>query len=464
MQDGTWFSCAGFHNRSVAASLAALDAWPLDSAECYTFAHYLWVVAWPCVAWIGQALGDGAACPWHARLQFSCELLRHDFVGFDDEGQEMDVQELAAFLATLLDAHLQVVVSVEMLSVVLLPLLRRGLPAEATSAYLVLLSGDVMSPLIGLTLSDLLRIRLLACASHLEPPPPLVPLECSLKHELVGLLTKACAPGDEVAQPTLQRYETPQKLKRGRSSREESLEDKTQEVRMLLANNVSLKHLPNTVVDAERLRQHLLREPDDAGAPDLATSLHSRVTLARHMILLDSALDSQLKQDLRELRDRDPVAFGVALATDESPPSQRRFGGYRFQVTMAYLPRWRPSESWDACSAPPLDVEPRLLDICHCPGKDGPSVMRVLDKQLSRVGVSRYDVVSMSGDGGGENEGAHQGIHSTLEADVPGYVRRRCLGHLAWRVADAVLGLVPEYQHIKRLCECLCEGVTWTRL
>ena len=78
---------------------------------------------------------------------------------------------------------------------------------------------------------------------------------CSLKHELVGHLAKACARDDEmVAQPTLQEYDSPPKLKRSRSAREESLEDKTQQVRMLLANNASLKHLPNTLVDAERVR------------------------------------------------------------------------------------------------------------------------------------------------------------------------------------------------------------------
>ena len=65
----------------------------------------------------------------------------------------------------------------------------------------------------------------------------------------------------------------------------------------------------------------------------------------------------------------------------------------------------------------------------HCPSKDGAGVMKVLDKQLDRIGLSRYDVVAMTGDGGAENEGLVQGMHATLEADVPGYVRKRCLGH-----------------------------------
>ena len=60
-----------------------------------------------------------------------------------------------------------------------------------------------------------------------------------------------------------------------------------------------------------------------------------------------------------------------------------------------------------------------LLDLCHCPGKSGAAVMSVLDKQLGRVGLIRYDACSGTGDGGGENEG-QTGIHSSLEADVPG--------------------------------------------
>ena len=123
------------------------------------------------------------------------------------------------------------------------------------------------------------------------------------------------------------------------------------------------------------------------------------------MVVLDMAMDSLLKEELQEMRDADPGAFGVALATDESPPSQRRFCGYRFQVTVVYVPAWLPEEKWGRPQTPPLAVRSRLLDIRHCPSKDGAGVMKVLDKQLARVGLSRYDVVAMTGDGGAQNEG-----------------------------------------------------------
>eukprot|EP00972_Heterocapsa_arctica_P083526 12307617-Heterocapsa_arctica.AAC.1 len=59
----------------------------------------------------------------------------------------------------------------------------------------------------------------------------------------------------------------------------------------------------------------------------------------------------------------------------------------------------------------------------HCPGKKGVDVSRIIDKQLTRLGLNPFDVVSCTGDGGGENEG-HHGVHAYFEEFNPGYVRR----------------------------------------
>ena len=91
------------------------------------------------------------------------------------------------------------------------------------------------------------------------------------------------------------------------------------------------------------------------------------------------------------------------------------------------------------------------------------TVMAALDKQLMRVATSRYDVCSVVGDGGGENEGG-SGIHATMEADVPGYVRRRCLGHMSWRTADALLNEWEQHSDVKALCSYLGDGITWSRI
>ncbi len=47
-----------------------------------------------------------------------------------------------------------------------------------------------------------------------------------------------------------------------------------------------------------------------------------------------------------------------------------------------------------------------------------------LQKELARVGLNSFDVVSGTGDGGGEDEG-NQGIHEHLENVSPWRVRRR---------------------------------------
>ena len=71
-----------------------------------------------------------------------------------------------------------------------------------------------------------------------------------------------------------------------------------------------------------------------------------------------------------------------------------------------------------------------LADIMHCAGKKGKDLSLILARQLSRVGLNSYDVVAGTGDGGGENEGS-SGIHSHFENLSPGYVRHRCLPHIA---------------------------------
>ena len=102
-----------------------------------------------------------------------------------------------------------------------------------------------------------------------------------------------------------------------------------------------------------------------------------------------------------------------------------------------------------------------LADICHCPGKKGVDVAKVLEMQLTRIGLSHADIVAATGDGGGENEGS-QGIHAHFEFLNPGYVRRRCLPHIAWRTCDqAIQAAGLSY---RRMAAYLADGGTWARL
>ena len=75
--------------------------------------------------------------------------------------------------------------------------------------------------------------------------------------------------------------------------------------------------------------------------------------------------------------------------------------------------------------------------------------------------MSFFDVVSCTGDGGGENEGQH-GIHAFFENLCPGYVRRRCLPHIAWRTSDMAIN--ASSLDYRSLAAYLVDGITWSRL
>ena len=87
-----------------------------------------------------------------------------------------------------------------------------------------------------------------------------------------------------------------------------------------------------------------------------------------------------------------------------------------------------------------------------------------IEKQLGRIGLGRHDVFSGSGDGGGENEGAH-GIHARFEEAVSGYVRRRCLAHNSWRSAEAGFPKMGDVREgWKAISRHLHDGGVWARL
>ena len=156
---------------------------------------------------------------------------------------------------------------------------------------------------------------------------------------------------------------------------------------------------------------------------------------------------------------------GLGLETDESTPFGNRWTGYRFQVTIMHVPIIRPIVEWEASDdSHPVTVLRVLLDICHAPTKDGRGLVSILEKQLQRLGCTLADVASGSTDGGGENVGK-EGMHSHFESLGQGYVRRRGLEHLSWRVCDAGLAeAAPLVEQYNAPCRYLHDGIAWTRL
>ena len=288
-------------------------------------------------------------------------------------------------------------------------------------------------------------------------------LNLKVKRDLVRSLEQVeCPPKPEEA---LQ--EAPaKKRKRDALSRTSFLADKTRQMLFMVKNRVASSRMQETVKGASELISNL-QETSGSGSSSsdwrpehLEDLLVNRKNLLRHLLLLDGALDRSSADMLFQLRKQMTFA-GCALATDESPPSQPRFRGLRFQITVMYWGSFKPVEEWQNLNDPPILRTSCLADITHCPGKKGVDVSRVLERQLMRVGLNSFDVVSCTGDGGGENEG-HQGIHAHFENLNPGYVRRRCLPHIAWRTCDmAIRASSLDY---KALAAYLVEGITWNRL
>ena len=55
-----------------------------------TFAHCLWAIASPCLAWIDMAALDADAPPWTPRHQHCSDLLHEDFVGIDEDIENLN--------------------------------------------------------------------------------------------------------------------------------------------------------------------------------------------------------------------------------------------------------------------------------------------------------------------------------------------------------------------------------------
>ena len=158
---------------------------------------------------------------------------------------------------------------------------------------------------------------------------------------------------------------------------------------------------------------------------------------------------------------------GAGLTTDESTPNSNKYCGLRFQVTWVHFLLFEDVSSWESPSyeaAFPFKRRAALCDLSHVPLKTGAETLRIIERQIGRLGLSRFDLVSGTGDGGGENEGS-SGIHALLESSGgPSYVRRRCFAHLPWRVADAGIASMPHRGDTDAICVYLRDGVTWPRL
>ncbi len=173
-------------------------------------------------------------------------------------------------------------------------------------------------------------------------------------------------------------------------------------------------------------------------------ALYNPALRSFHLSCLDEGMDARVRQRIAELRESGQMC-GFAFTSDSSPPSAGRYAGLSFLITHIYILLFPDPSTWeDICyhSEWPFVREAHLCDMVHCPIKTGDEVIWLLDKQFQSKGLQRSEAVSGVGDGGGENEGAYRGIHAILENETPSYVRRRCMAHLSWRVADQAIAQI----------------------
>ena len=248
-----------------------------------------------------------------------------------------------------------------------------------------------------------------------------------IRRDLIASLEQThCGPEDQEGDNDSESRPS-KKARKSASAEQENLASLTKQVLFMLENRVAASRVKGTLDSAAKLLQTLLSSSSDP--EDLSEHLHSRWSLSRHLLILDGAVDRCTSDLLFQHREHERFA-GVALVSDESPPSQPRFRGLRFQITVMYWGTFAPVEHWEHSAGPPIRVSSCLGDITHCPGKKGVDVSRVIEKQLARVGLNCFDVCSGTGDGGGENEGS-SGVHAYFENLNPGYVRRRCIPHIS---------------------------------
>ena len=222
------------------------------------------------------------------------------------------------------------------------------------------------------------------------------------------------------------------KKKRSRATIASCLDMSTAQVQFALDCKVAFANVPKSLREAADLIGKFGVMDKSTAKLSALDNVLERYSIGRHCLVLDEAFDLFVSDTIQSRRGT--TFFGAGMSSDESPPSQPRFRGFRFQVTYVYVPYIPAPSTWmrpEYIQKRPIENEEYLMDIMHCPGKDGRTTYDVISRQMGRIGLTPWDIVSGTGDGGGENEGK-EGVHRIYEESGAGYVRKRCHGHLGY--------------------------------
>ena len=114
---------------------------------------------------------------------------------------------------------------------------------------------------------------------------------------------------------------------------EQTLDFHSSVMQLVISTRQAIKSMPDTLAQAHALLAKGAGRDVDEEEP---LPIPSENVLRRNLLYLDDALDCHLRDKIRAAQGEGRLC-GVGLATDESPPSQPRFRGLRFQVKMLYF-------------------------------------------------------------------------------------------------------------------------------
>ncbi len=355
--------------------------------------NFMWQ---PIIGYV-EDLAGGHKPKWTSALQHNHTTLLREMEGIVLSADDtMSVDNWIGLIRQTLVRLVGVDVPVSLVSQKIGHLVPFNMAATPANAMHILRSS-LAAQLVGSTLAIQVSRQILAEIAEL-PVPLLTAIEESLglKNDLVTSLAVQLHPSkatDDAEEQPAKRLKTARPYKN-------RCADRTSSVQFVLENRVSWRRFGDTVKAAGKLIENLISVPGSSGdlpdVPRLEDILIGRHQLMRHTLLLDGAIDLYTADEVLVAREQGNFA-GAALATDESPPSQPRFLGLRFQITVMYLGKYDPPDMWEGRTAPPISRTSMLADIMHCPGKKGTDVSRVLEQQLARVGLNRYDVVGCTG-------------------------------------------------------------------
>jgi hypothetical protein len=436
------------------ALVAGLDASPAR----YSFAHVMNLLWMPLIEYMDLFTLDHAP-EWTETLALHHTALLSEMDGIIASANEsMDMDLWIEFISETLNTLLKVHVPKRLIMQVLSPIVPFHLAPTPANALHLLRSGwccKLVGPALAAHANRLILAKIADVPVQQYSDEE---VQVKVRQDLIASLElQHCGPELDETEDS----RPAKKLRRDLESVEGHMKTKTEQVKFMLQNRLASSRVNATVESAGDLIQMLSpKTSSPCSTYKVSDDLVDRTQLLRHLILLDGAVDRYASDKLLTLREEGRIA-GVALVTDESPPSQPRFRGLRFQITVFYWGTYLDLSKWESKQDPPIVVTTCLADIMHCPGKKGVDVSRIIEKQLARLGLNCFDVTAGTGDGGGENEGQH-GVHAYFENLNPGYVRRRCLPHISWRTCDVAIRVSGlDY---RTLASYLVEGITWSRM